>query len=986
MPNDRPWSAERPALPDGTAYLRQNRRAPVNAHLPTDDSRLGAVDQQQLDRLVSRRLRAGLTFTAATLAIYFTFILLIIGVLAITYWAARRSRTTEQIYAAGRSIGGFQNGLALAGDYMSAASFLGISGLVALNGFDGMIYSVGWLVGWPIVLVLIAEPLRRLGKYTFVDVVAYRFRQTPVRIAAAFGTITVVIFYLIAQMVGAGTLIKLMFGIDYRAAIIIVGALMITLVLVGGMVATTWVQTIKAALMLGAGAVLVGLTLSKFGFNPLHLFDAAADKLGNKVLAPGSKVVTGPWDAISLGLALMFGTAGLPHILMRFYTVPNLKAARISVGWTTFWVGLFFLFTVVLGFGGMVLVGQGAIKDVDAGGVRHHPRRGGRPGAGRRRRAVARPVGQRGAPRQCGGEGAAAGRPHRHPMHRGDGDPAGSGAGGPERGVPCRPAVLGGGQRQLPGTGDGDLLAAVHHARRGHQHPGRHGVGPDAGGHRADVLSQRTQEPAPAVQPEQPGPGVYVAGLPQWHRGLTAMAGAGGVRQVRGRGAGDDPGQRRRNTRAVPDAGRAVADVDEVTTGEAIMGRYAEAFRRSIDDPDGFWGEAAKAIDWYRPPTVVLDRSSPPFYRWFTDGVLNTCYNALDRHVAGGRADQLALVYDSPVTGTKRSFTYRQLLADVARFAGVLKSLGVTAGDRVVIYLPMVPEAVVAMLACARIGAVHSVVFGGFAANELAIRIDDAQPKVIVSASCGIEVTRVVEYKPILDRAIELSEHKPQTCVILQRPQAVAQLVPGRDVDWDEAIAEAEPADCVPVAATDPLYILYTSGTTAKPKGVVRDNGGHAVALRWSMEYIYDTHPGEVYWAASDIGWVVGHSYIVYAPLIAGCTTILYEGKPVGTPDAGAFWRVIAEHGVKTLFTAPTAFRAIKKEDPAGEHLAKYDVSGLTHLFLAGERLDPETYHWATDLLGIPVIDHWWQTETGWPIAANPVGLEMLPIKPGSPI
>ncbi len=414
------------------------------------------------------------------------------------------------------------------------------------------------------------------------------------------------------------------------------------------------------------------------------------------------------------------------------------------------------------------------------------------------------------------------------------------------------------------------------------------------------------------------------------------------------------------------------------------MGRYAEAFRRSIDDPDGFWGEAAKAIDWYRPPTVVLDRSSPPFYRWFTDGVLNTCYNALDRHVAGGRSDQLALVYDSPVTGTKRSFTYQQLLHEVARFAGVLKGLGVTAGDRVVIYLPMVPEAVVAMLACARIGAVHSVVFGGFAANELAIRIDDAQPKVIVSASCGIEVTRVVEYKPILDRAIELSEHKPQTCVILQRPQAVAQLVPGRDVDWDEAIAEAEPADCVPVAATDPLYILYTSGTTAKPKGVVRDNGGHAVALRWSMEYIYDTHPGEVYWAASDIGWVVGHSYIVYAPLIAGCTTILYEGKPVGTPDAGAFWRVIAEHGVKTLFTAPTAFRAIRREDPTGARIAGHDLSGFRYLFLAGERLDPETYHWAIDQLGIPVIDHWWQTETGWPIAANLIGLEPVPTKPGS--
>ena len=414
------------------------------------------------------------------------------------------------------------------------------------------------------------------------------------------------------------------------------------------------------------------------------------------------------------------------------------------------------------------------------------------------------------------------------------------------------------------------------------------------------------------------------------------------------------------------------------------MGRYAETFRRSIEDPDGFWGEAAKAIEWYRQPTVVLDTSNQPFYRWFTDGVLNTCFNALDRHVAGGRADQLALVYDSPVTGSQRSLTYRELLDEVARFAGVLKGLGVAAGDRVVIYMPMVPEAVVAMLACARIGAVHSVVFGGFAANELAIRIDDAAPKVIVSASCGIEVTRVIEYKPILDRAIELSHHKPQACVILQRPQAQASLVPGRDLDWEEAIGEAEPADCVPVAATDPLYVLYTSGTTARPKGVVRDNGGHAVALRWSMAYIYDTHPGEVYWAASDIGWVVGHSYIVYAPLITGCTTILYEGKPVGTPDAGAFWRVIAEHKVKTLFTAPTAFRAIRRDDPAGSQIGQYDLSGFRYLFLAGERLDPETYHWARDQLSVPVIDHWWQTETGWPVAANLVGLEPMPTKPGS--
>jgi propionyl-CoA synthetase len=414
------------------------------------------------------------------------------------------------------------------------------------------------------------------------------------------------------------------------------------------------------------------------------------------------------------------------------------------------------------------------------------------------------------------------------------------------------------------------------------------------------------------------------------------------------------------------------------------MGRYAEVFHRSVTDPDGFWADAAKAIDWYRQPSVVLDSSNVPFYRWFTDGVLNTCFNALDRHVAAGRADQAALIYDSPVTGTKQSVTYQQLLDEVARFAGVLRQLGVDAGDRVVIYMPMVPEAVVAMLACARIGAVHSVVFGGFAANELALRIDDATPKVIVSSSCGIEVARVVEYKPILDRAIELSEHKPRACVILQRPQTTAALVPGRDLDWGQAIADAEPTECVPVAATDPLYILYTSGTTAKPKGVVRDNGGHAVALRWSMQFIYDTHPGEVYWAASDIGWVVGHSYIVYAPLLTGCTTVMFEGKPVGTPDAGVFWRVISEHGVKTLFTAPTAFRAIRREDPAGLRVREHDLSGFQYLFLAGERLDPETYQWARDQLDIPVIDHWWQTETGWPIAANLAGLEPVPTKPGS--
>jgi propionyl-CoA synthetase len=415
------------------------------------------------------------------------------------------------------------------------------------------------------------------------------------------------------------------------------------------------------------------------------------------------------------------------------------------------------------------------------------------------------------------------------------------------------------------------------------------------------------------------------------------------------------------------------------------MGPYEEAFRRSIDDPEGFWGEAAGAVDWYREPARILDDANPPFYRWFAGGELNTCHNALDRHVESGRAKQPALVYDSPVTGTVRRFTYRELLDQVARFAGVLARLGVRKGDRVVVYMPMIPEAVIAMLACARLGAVHSVVFGGFASKELAVRIDDARPRVVVAASCGIEGGRVVEYKPLLDRTLELCEHRPAACVVVQRPQARAELAPGRDFDWETLMAAAEPVGCVPVAATDPLYILYTSGTTGMPKGVVRDNGGHAVALRWSMENVYDTHPGEVYWAASDVGWVVGHSYIVYGPLLAGCTTILYEGKPVGTPDPGAFWRVIADHGVKTLFTAPTAFRAIKKEDPNGRHLQRYDLSRFRYLFLAGERLDPDTYHWASDLLGRPVIDHWWQTETGWAIAANCAGIERLPVKPGSP-
>jgi propionyl-CoA synthetase len=415
------------------------------------------------------------------------------------------------------------------------------------------------------------------------------------------------------------------------------------------------------------------------------------------------------------------------------------------------------------------------------------------------------------------------------------------------------------------------------------------------------------------------------------------------------------------------------------------MSGYRAAYERSVTDPEGFWRDAATGIDWSRPPRRILDRERPPFYRWFPGAELNTCHNALDRHVDAGRADQPALIYDSPVTGTVKEYTYRELRDEVARFAGALRGLGVERGDLVVVYLPMVPEAVVAMLACARIGAVHSVVFGGFAAHELALRIDDAKPRVVVSASCGIEVNRILAYKPLLDAAIDEAAHKPEHCVILQRPQCTAALVAGRDVDWADAVSGAEPAGCVPLAATDPLYILYTSGTTGRPKGVVRDNGGHAVALRWSMANIFDTGPGEVYWAASDVGWVVGHSYIVYAPLLAGAATVLYEGKPVGTPDAGAFWRVVEQHRVTTLFTAPTAFRAIKKEDPEGTHISTRDLSSLRHLFLAGERLDPETYAWAGKHLGVPVIDNWWQTETGWPIAANPRGLEPLPIKPGSP-
>ena len=412
---------------------------------------------------------------------------------------------------------------------------------------------------------------------------------------------------------------------------------------------------------------------------------------------------------------------------------------------------------------------------------------------------------------------------------------------------------------------------------------------------------------------------------------------------------------------------------------------YEDAYRRSLEDREGFWSIAAGAIHWEKKWDKVLDDSKAPFYQWFVGGKMNTCYNAIDIHVENGRKDQTAIIYDSPVTDTKQKITYGELLNKVADFAGALKSLGVEKGDRVVIYMPMIPEAAVAMFACARIGAIHSLVFGGFASNELAVRIEDAKPKIVLSASCGIEPKGAIPYKPLLDKAIELSRHKPEKCVIYQRPQVQADLIPGRDIDWVDALKGVSPAPCVTVEATDPLYILYTSGTTGIPKGVVRDNGGHAVALKWSMKHIYGVEPGDVYWAASDVGWVVGHSYIIYAPLLSGCTTIMFEGKPVGTPDPGAFWRVISEYGVKVLFTAPTAFRAIKKEDPSGKYLEKYDISCMKYLFLAGERLDPDTYHWASDLLRIPVVDHWWQTETGWAIAANCMGIEELPIKPGSP-
>ena len=422
---------------------------------------------------------------------------------------------------------------------------------------------------------------------------------------------------------------------------------------------------------------------------------------------------------------------------------------------------------------------------------------------------------------------------------------------------------------------------------------------------------------------------------------------------------------------------------------DARTSRYHDVYGRWQRDPEGFWSEAAAELDWIEPAKKVFEPATGVYGRWFVGGVCNTCWNAVDRHVMAGRGPQPAIIYDSPLAQTKRVITYDRLLTETQVLAGMLRDFGVEKGDRVILYIPMVPEAAIAMLACARIGAIHSVVFGGFAANELATRIDDAKPKVILSASCGLEPGRIVQYKPLLDAAIALASHKPEACIILQRTQAEAPMVAGRDHDWgslrEKALVWAKSVyDCVPVAATDPLYILYTSGTTGQPKGVVRDNGGHMVALKWSMKNLYGVEPGEVYWAASDVGWVVGHSYIVYAPLFHGCTSILYEGKPVGTPDAGAFWRVIAEHGCVAMFTAPTAFRAIKKEDPQGKFFAQYDLSKFRTLFLAGERADPDTVIWAENLLKKPVIDHWWQTETGWAIAGNPVGLGQLPVKHGS--
>ena len=412
--------------------------------------------------------------------------------------------------------------------------------------------------------------------------------------------------------------------------------------------------------------------------------------------------------------------------------------------------------------------------------------------------------------------------------------------------------------------------------------------------------------------------------------------------------------------------------------------RYQDVYNYAQSDPEGFWLEQAKAIDWTTPPNKALDDSNAPLYRWFTDTEVNTCYNAVDRHVENGRADQAAIIYDSPVTNTKRTITYAQLKDDVASLAGALLAKGVETGDRVIIYMPMVPEALTAMLACARIGAIHSVVFGGFAANELAVRIDDATPKAIIAGSCGIEPGRIVEYKPLLDGAIDLAAHKPDFCVIFQRDECRADMN-DRDVDWHECQQGVTPAPCIPVKGDHPAYILYTSGTTGQPKGVVRPTAGHLVALNWTMKNIYDVDPGDVFWAASDVGWVVGHSYICYAPLIHGNTTVVFEGKPIGTPDAGTFWRVISEHNVRSFFTAPTAFRAIKREDPKGEEIKKYDISGLRALYLAGERADPDTIEWAQRVMGVPVYDHWWQTETGYTIAGNPAGLEALPVKIGSP-
>ena len=412
---------------------------------------------------------------------------------------------------------------------------------------------------------------------------------------------------------------------------------------------------------------------------------------------------------------------------------------------------------------------------------------------------------------------------------------------------------------------------------------------------------------------------------------------------------------------------------------------YKEVYASWKSDPEAFWLEAAEAIDWNRKPTRALNDGNAPLYEWLDDGLVNTCWNAVDRHVEAGRGDQDAIIHDSPVTGTKSRITYAELRDSVARLAGGLAAKGVSKGDRVVIYMPMIPEALVAMLACARLGAIHSVVFGGFAANELAVRIDDAEPRAVIAGSCGIEPGRIVEYKPLLDAAIDIARHKPEFCVIFQREQARAAMIDGRDLDWDEVQDGVTPAECVPVEGNHPAYILYTSGTTGAPKGVVRPTGGHLVALNWTMKNIYDADPGDVFWAASDVGWVVGHSYICYAPLIHGNTTIVFEGKPVGTPDAGTFWRVIQEHGVKVLFTAPTAFRAIKRADPNGDLIQDYDLSGLKILFLAGERADPDTIEWARKHLGVPVIDHWWQTETGYSIAANPMGIEPLPVKNGSP-